>query len=204
MRLVDGDAPLHAAENVIRAQPADPVFLGSRRMIHFQCKGEDRLLAELPGDERSPLDAAQPVSLCWPVERTLAYRRDTPGCGSAMDRPERVAWLALPGVAYLAIAFAMPLAGLLASSFAGPDGLTLAGYRQFFGEEYNYTILWNTLRAALVVTGISLLIGYPTAFVLARSTGWIQAVFMLSLLLPLVLLLDAFVVGVFCCCCCCC
>ena len=79
VRLVDGDAPLHAAENVIRAQPADPVFLGSRRMIHFQCKGEDRLLAELPGDERSPLDTAQPVSLCWPVERTLAYRRDTPG-----------------------------------------------------------------------------------------------------------------------------
>ena len=79
VRLVDGDAPSHAAENVIRAQPADPVFLGSRRMIHFQCKGEDRLLAELPGDERSPLDTAQPVSLCWPVERTLAYRRDTPG-----------------------------------------------------------------------------------------------------------------------------
>ena len=71
-----------------------------------------------------------------------------------MDRPDRVAWLALPGVAYLAIAFALPLVGLLASSFAGPDGLTLAGYRQFFGEEYNYTILWNTLRAALVVTGM--------------------------------------------------
>lgn len=102
-----------------------------------------------------------------------------------MMRTDRTAWLALPGVAFLGIAFALPLIGLLASSFAGPEGVTIAGYRQFFGEAYNYTILWNTLRAALVVTGISLLIGYPTAFVLARSSGWIQAVLMLSLLLPL-------------------
>jgi putative spermidine/putrescine transport system permease protein len=97
----------------------------------------------------------------------------------------RTAWLALPGVGYLVLAFALPLAALLLTSFQGDEGWTIAGYTRFFGDSYNYTVLWNTLRSALWITLICLLIGYPTAFVLARASGWMQATLLLALILPL-------------------
>ena len=97
----------------------------------------------------------------------------------------RVAWLALPGVGYLLLAFALPLAALLVSSFQGEEGWTLAGYTRFFGDSYNYTVLWNTLRSALWITAICLLIGYPTAFVMSRASGWVQGTLLLALILPL-------------------
>jgi putative spermidine/putrescine transport system permease protein len=97
----------------------------------------------------------------------------------------RVAWLAVPGVGYLLVAFALPLAGLLVTSFQGADGFTLEGYARFFGDAYSYTILGNTLKSALVVTLVCLAIGYPTAFVLARASGVLQALLLFALVLPL-------------------
>lgn len=97
----------------------------------------------------------------------------------------RIAWLALPGVGFLGAAFALPLAALLVTSFHGAEGWTLAGYARFFGDSFNYTVLANTLRSACVITAVCLLIGYPTAFVLARATGIMQATLLLALILPL-------------------
>ncbi len=97
----------------------------------------------------------------------------------------RIAWLALPGVGFLVAAFALPLAALLITSFHGADGWTLAGYARFFGDSFNYTVLANTLRSACVITLVCLVIGYPTAFVLARATGIMQATLLLALILPL-------------------
>ena len=97
----------------------------------------------------------------------------------------RIAWLALPGVGFLVTAFALPLAALLITSFHGADGWTLAGYTRFFGDSFNYAVLANTLRSACVITLVCLVIGYPTAFVLARATGIMQATLLLALILPL-------------------
>ena len=97
----------------------------------------------------------------------------------------RIAWLALPGVGFLVAAFALPLAALLVTSFHGAEGWTLAGYARFFGDSFNYTVLANTLRSACVITAVCLIIGYPTAFVLARATGIMQATLLLALILPL-------------------
>ncbi len=97
----------------------------------------------------------------------------------------RVAWLALPGVGFLAAAFALPLAALLITSFQGETGWTLAGYSKFFGDPFNYIVLGNTLKSAAVITVACLIIGYPTAFVLARAGGFLQATLLLALILPL-------------------
>ena len=97
----------------------------------------------------------------------------------------RVAWLALPGVGFLVAAFALPLAALLVTSFQGEGGWTLAGYTKFFGDPFNYAVLGNTLKSALIITVACLVIGYPTAFVLARATGVFQATLLLALILPL-------------------
>jgi putative spermidine/putrescine transport system permease protein len=97
----------------------------------------------------------------------------------------RVAWLALPGVGFLTAAFALPLAALLVTSFQGEAGWTLAGYAKFFGDPFNYAVLGNTLKSAIIITLACLIIGYPTAFVLARATGMFQATLLLALVLPL-------------------
>ena len=97
----------------------------------------------------------------------------------------RIAWLALPGVGFLVAAFALPLAALLVTSFHGAQGWTLEGYTRFFGDPFNYAVLANTLKSACIITVACLVIGYPTAFVLARATGIMQATLLLALILPL-------------------
>ena len=98
----------------------------------------------------------------------------------------RVAWLAIPGAGYLLLVFALPLALLLASSFQSEQGsFTLQGYATFLSDPFNATVVWNTLKIALVVTGLCLLVGYPTAFAMARAGLPVQGGMFLALILPL-------------------
>ena len=100
--------------------------------------------------------------------------------------PSRVAWLALPGAGYLLLVFALPLAILLATSFqAEQGGFSLKGYTDFFSDAYNARVVWNTLKTALTVTGLCLLIGYPVGFAMARASLPVQGLMFLTLILPL-------------------
>ena len=106
-----------------------------------------------------------------------------PGAPSA--RVEPVAWLALPGTAYLVAAFAVPLALLLATSVVADGRLTLAGYTRFLADPFSWTVIANTLRVAALTTLVCLLAGYPAAFALARAPRALQAVLLAALILPL-------------------
>jgi putative spermidine/putrescine transport system permease protein len=96
-----------------------------------------------------------------------------------------VAWLALPAVAYLLIVYALPLLLLLAHAVTGPHGLTITPLASFFADPFNWQVIANTLRVAALVTLVCLMIGYPTAFALAWSGGWTQAVLLAAIVLPL-------------------
>lgn len=96
-----------------------------------------------------------------------------------------VAWLALPAVAYLLIVYALPLVLLLAHAVTGPQGLTIAPLATFFADPFNWQVIANTLRIAVLVTLVCLVIGYPTAFALAWSAGWTQALLLAAIVLPL-------------------
>ena len=80
-----------------------------------------------------------------------------------------VALLAVPAVLYLLLFYGLPLGWLLAKSFAGPAGLTLQPYAEFFADPFNWRVIGNTLSVALWVTLVCLLLGYPAAFALARA-----------------------------------
>jgi putative spermidine/putrescine transport system permease protein len=96
-----------------------------------------------------------------------------------------LALLALPATAYLIVAFAVPLVLLLVTSVVTPAGVTVSGYSKFFSDAYGWRVLWNALRAALWITAVSLLIGYPVAFALARARGIAQMLLLVALILPL-------------------
>ncbi|MFT6773111.1 MAG: putative spermidine/putrescine transport system permease protein [Paracoccaceae bacterium] len=101
-------------------------------------------------------------------------------------RFDRVGLLAVPGLVFLAAVFALPLALLLAKSFRGVDGgLSAAAYVEFFSDPYNLTVLWRTLRVALLTTGLALLIAYPTAFAMARARGAWLSMFLVAMVLPM-------------------
>lgn len=100
-------------------------------------------------------------------------------------RSNRIALLAVPGLAFLAVIYALPLMLLLFKSIQGAEGLTLATYIDFFSDEFNQTVLWRTLRVALLTTLLALVIAYPTAFAMARAKGIWLTVFLVALVLPM-------------------
>jgi len=111
---------------------------------------------------------------------------------SAVENARGLKWpcdsallLALPGTFYVLLVFAVPLILLLHSSVSTPEGISFASYVQFFSEPFSWKVMWNTLRAALLTTFFSLLIGYPTAFALARASGPMQLILLIALILPL-------------------
>ncbi|MBE9607305.1 ABC transporter permease [Acetobacteraceae bacterium H6797] len=99
--------------------------------------------------------------------------------------PGGIGWLALPATLWALLLFAVPLLLLLVGSLHGPNGWTLSGYTAFLGSNYSWLIIGRTLKLAVLTTLICLVIGYPAAFALARTRGWVQSLLVAALLLPL-------------------
>lgn len=100
-------------------------------------------------------------------------------------RGERIGLLALPGLSFLAVIYALPLVMLLLKSFQIEGQFSVAEYVTFFGDEFNRTVLWRTLRVALLTTLLALLIAYPTAIIMARAKGFWLSVFLVAMVLPM-------------------
>jgi spermidine/putrescine transport system permease protein len=105
-----------------------------------------------------------------PRERLLAW---------LYRRPQVRAWALLaPGGAWLLVFFLVPLCIMLMYSFmprgayGGVErGFTFEHYTRFFDPLY-LDILVRTIVWAAACTGICLLLGYPVAYVIARSNRW--------------------------------
>lgn len=100
----------------------------------------------------------------------------------------RAAALLGPGALWLLVFFAAPLAILLAYSFmprgiyGGVEpGFTLEHYRRFLDPLY-LGVVGRTVRLALLTTVLCLLLGFPTAYAIARSGRWRAALLFLVVL----------------------
>jgi putative spermidine/putrescine transport system permease protein len=100
-------------------------------------------------------------------------------------RFDGTAWLAVPAVLWLAIAFLAPLLLLLTVSFLGPGGASFAPFAEVLGDPYYRGIIWNTVAYAVPVTVACLLIAYPFAFAMAAMGRAAQTVCLVATLLPL-------------------
>ncbi|WP_158817992.1 ABC transporter permease [Methylocapsa sp. S129] len=100
------------------------------------------------------------------------------------DRSAALAFLA-PSLLFLLVAFVTPLILLLGVSLAGPSGLSLDAYGKLLGTGYYLTVIWNSLRLALLTTIFALAIAYPAAFALARARGMVRTALLTCLFLPL-------------------
>ncbi len=91
--------------------------------------------------------------------------------------------LALPAVGYLLIFFVFPILRLLTQSLFDPH-LTLVHFYRVFGEPLYFKILGNTFRTALDVALITLVVGYPIAYLLAFLSEATANVLLILILLP--------------------
>ena len=65
------------------------------------------------------------------------------------------------------------------------EGLTLASYVKFFTDPFYLNVLWRTVRVAVVCTLVCLIMGFPLAYVLARTQSRFKNLTIMLVVLPL-------------------
>jgi ABC-type spermidine/putrescine transport system permease subunit I len=91
--------------------------------------------------------------------------------------------LVAPLAVYMVVFYAAPLASMLLRSVAEPDW-TLENYRRLAGDVVFLRVFWTTLQTALIVTGGTLLLGYPVALALSRLRHSAATAVLIIVLLP--------------------
>lgn len=106
--------------------------------------------------------------------------------GNAADRIEPVV-LVTPGLALIIGAFFFPVGQILILSLVPPEeGLSIwANFARFFEDDYYLRVAWRTLKLSVIITVATALIGFPLAYVTARSPRWLAFLLLLLTVLPL-------------------
>ena len=112
---------------------------------------------------------------------------------SALRRYGIPALLMLPALALLVFAFVAPLGILITYSLYGTGAggtmipaLSLVQYLRFLGDPFYLYVLWRTVLLGLWVAGWCIVLGYPLAYVLARTRSrQVRAILLTLLLIPL-------------------
>ena len=89
--------------------------------------------------------------------------------------------LTLPTVLALMVFFVAPMVYVLVDTMKG-DGIKY--FQKFFTDEMYRGILMTTITVSLKVTVISLLLGYPTAYFMARTKSKMKNVLMIVIIFP--------------------
>lgn len=108
-------------------------------------------------------------------------------------RPRRaLLWLAAPAAALLAAVYAWPMLGLARMSFneTGPTGAmvpawSLAVWREMIADAFTGELTINSLWLSVVSTTLALLLGYPVALFLFRTTSRWRALLVVVAVAPM-------------------
>jgi putative spermidine/putrescine transport system permease protein len=91
--------------------------------------------------------------------------------------------LLLPIVAFLLLVLVAPLVLVLASSVTDPQ-IGLTNYRDFFGSPVYVDVLANTFRISGLVTVVTLLLGFPYAYLMTLASPFWRGVMLVAVLVP--------------------
>lgn len=106
------------------------------------------------------------------------------GVGARLRRSElRYLAFVAPLLAYLGAFYAYPVAAMMFRSIHEPHWTT-ENFLQIFGTGIYLHVLWLTVRISLIVTVVSLLLGYPVAYALARVDRATSNLLMILVLVP--------------------
>jgi len=89
--------------------------------------------------------------------------------------------LVLPALVFLLVFFVLPIALMIWRSFTDPG---ISNYVEFFTTPLYARVLWITIRTSVIITGLSLVLGYPYAYVMVKAGGGLAAILGALVLLP--------------------
>jgi len=108
----------------------------------------------------------------------------------AASRRLEPALLLAPGAIALTAAFLLPILTVLAYAFFKDGALSwsaldLSVWRRMVDDDYHLLVGLRTLRIGLIVTIVTLILGYPLALIIDAASPRVKALLFLALLLPL-------------------
>jgi len=124
------------------------------------------------------------------------------GAPAARHRRRRglgVLLLLVPAGLLLAALFVYPLANMAAlsvrSKFPGPFAYTVDHYAKFATDPYFLRVTRTTFTLALLVTGITIVVGYPVAYYFVRSRSRFKHWIFLAIVSPLLVSIVVRTIG---------
>lgn len=103
-------------------------------------------------------------------------------------------WLTAPSLAVIAVVLVAPLMLMLLFSLwrfvpgqITDYSFTLGNYQRFFRDGFYLKVVSDTVQLGLVVTVLSLVLGYPTAYFLARTKSRWQPVLVYLIFVPMMI-----------------
>ncbi len=107
--------------------------------------------------------------------------------GAYRDAERRERWLlqslVLPGLALIGLIALAPIGWLFWLSVQGSSGFTLEHYQRLLDESYLRT-LKTTFELSILVTVLSIALGYPLAYLISQARPRLAALLMLLVLFP--------------------
>lgn len=106
----------------------------------------------------------------------------------------RVAPLLVPAATITTMVFIIPLAMFFRYSLNQyipgkfmETAFTLDSFKTILSDNYYYSIMWRTIKMALLATSITLFCAYPVAETMARTKGGKKSAFVIALVFPMML-----------------
>ena len=119
------------------------------------------------------------------VQRPAGQRRWSEGLtASALIGPATI-FIAVCLLAPLAILLRYSLNDFVPAKKMMVEAVTIANYVKFFTDPYYTTIVGTTVRIAVTVTVACLIIGFPLAYVVARTQSRFKHLLIIAIVLPL-------------------
>lgn len=97
-------------------------------------------------------------------------------------RPSAI-WLVIPGIAFLATAFVLPLVILLSQSVYD-EGFTLRYFEMIFTTPSYLTVIWITLKTAVLASAATMLLAYPVSCYLMVAKPATRSLMMALIIIP--------------------
>jgi len=92
-------------------------------------------------------------------------------------------WLLMPVLIYLLYFFVYPIFSLIWTSFFDPE-ITLKHYIRLYQKPVYLKVIFLTLKLSFFCTLLSIIIGYPIAYLLKKVTSNIRNILMIFIVLP--------------------
>ena len=97
----------------------------------------------------------------------------------------RVAWaLSTPALVLVVICLGLPVLATFFTTFGSEKGL-FSTYEAFFSSAFRRRVLMRTFEVAAITTIFSVVIGFATAWVVARAPGRLKSILIIAAVFPL-------------------